>query len=77
MVFWLSFQCFEVYVDCVTELTSKYLERMSSPSLWWEVTPSKLRKAVGIRSALACKADSGVPLVWLNECIDAAMDHIG
>jgi len=50
---------------------------MSSPSVWWEVTPYQLRKAVGIRSALACKADSGVPLVWLNECIDAAIDHVG
>jgi len=66
-----------VYVDCVTELTSKYLERMSSPSVWWEVTPHKLRKAVGIRGALARKADGGVPLVWMNECIDAAIDHVG
>lgn len=66
-----------MYVDCVTELTSKYLERMSSPSVWWEVTPHKLRKSVGIRGALARKADGGVPLVWMNECIDAAIDHVG
>lgn len=50
---------------------------MSSPSVWWEVTPHKLRKSVGIRGALARKADGGVPLVWMNECIDAAIDHVG
>ncbi|XP_021931343.1 focadhesin isoform X2 [Zootermopsis nevadensis] len=67
---------FDAYVDCVTELTSKYLERMSSPSSWWEVTPDKLRQSLGIRSALARKADSEVPLVWLNECIDATLNLV-
>ncbi|XP_023716355.1 focadhesin isoform X3 [Cryptotermes secundus] len=68
---------FDAYVDCVTELTSKYLERMTSPSSFWEVTPDKLRRALRIRSAVACKADTEVPLVWLNDCIDAALDLVG
>lgn len=49
---------------------------MSSPSSWWEVTPDKLRQSLGIRSALARKADSEVPLVWLNECIDATLNLV-
>ncbi|KAJ4448220.1 hypothetical protein ANN_10234, partial [Periplaneta americana] len=68
---------FDAYADCVTELSSKYLERMSSPSVWWEVTPDKLRQALGIRSALARKADTEIPLVWLNECIDATLNLTG
>jgi hypothetical protein len=50
---------------------------MTSPSSFWEVTPDKLRQALKIRSALACKADTEVPLVWLNECIDAALGLVG
>ena len=50
---------------------------MSSPSVWWEVTPDKLRQSLGIRSALASKADTDVPLVWLNECIEATLDLVG
>ncbi|XP_063226098.1 focadhesin isoform X2 [Bacillus rossius redtenbacheri] len=63
---------FPTYVECVAEMPTKYLERMTSPSVWWEVTPAKLRQSIGIRGALAQRADSEVPLVWLNECIDAA-----
>nr|CAD7614240.1 unnamed protein product [Timema genevievae] len=68
---------FPAYVECAVELPTKYLERMTSPSVWWEVTPHKLRQSVGIRSALARRADSEVPLVWLNECIDATATLTG
>ncbi|KAK7868003.1 hypothetical protein R5R35_010177 [Gryllus longicercus] len=68
---------FGSYVDCVVELHTKYIERMSSPSVWWEVTPEKLRLAMGIRTAMACRADTEIPLVWLNECIDATINMTG
>ncbi|XP_067002022.2 focadhesin [Anabrus simplex] len=68
---------FAMYVECAVELPVKHLERMSSPSVWWEVTPEKLRLAVKIRSALAQRTDTEVPLVWLNECIDATASLSG
>lgn len=65
------------YVDLCSMLPMKYLERMTSPSSWWEVSSELIRKATGIRSKLACDADSDTPLVWLNEVIDAAIDSPG
>lgn len=68
---------FASYVDCVTELPTKNIERMSSPSNWWEVTAEKLRLALHIRSAMARRTDTDVPLTWLNECIDATAPLTG
>ncbi|KAF4532933.1 hypothetical protein B566_EDAN015645 [Ephemera danica] len=65
-------EIFSCYVETVGDLSSKFLDRMSSPSVWWEVTPVKLQKAIAIRSHIAVQADSETPLIWLNECIDAA-----
>ncbi|KAG8222839.1 hypothetical protein J437_LFUL007547 [Ladona fulva] len=63
---------FAAFVECVGELPTKYIERMSSPSVWWEVTSDKLRKGARIRCELASRSDSDNPLVWLNEIIEAA-----
>ncbi|XP_071439226.1 focadhesin [Hetaerina americana] len=63
---------FTAFVECVGELPTKYVERMSSPSVWWEVTSEKLRKGARIRCELASRNDAGNPLFWLNEIIDAA-----
>ncbi|XP_046403318.1 focadhesin [Ischnura elegans] len=63
---------FTAFVECVGELPTKYVERMSSPSVWWEVTSEKLRKGARIRCELASRNDADNPLFWLNEIIDAA-----
>ncbi|KAL0820730.1 hypothetical protein ABMA28_006558 [Loxostege sticticalis] len=67
------------YVQTCRHLSSKYLERMTSPSSWWEVTSEALRKASAVRCAVALTvAESGAaaPLNWLNELIDAQAGHI-
>ncbi|KAI5636536.1 hypothetical protein NE865_10781 [Phthorimaea operculella] len=58
-----------VYVQACCMLSTKYLERMTSPSSWWEVEATSLRKATQIRCAVAVQC--AAPLVWLNEIIDA------
>ncbi|XP_012286598.1 focadhesin isoform X2 [Orussus abietinus] len=62
---------FALCMDAALELSSTHIERMTSPSVWWEVTAQKLKKAIIIRSELALKKDVETPLVWLNEVIDA------
>ncbi|CAK1550243.1 unnamed protein product [Leptosia nina] len=64
------------YVDCCLALSTKYLERMTSPSGWWEVASDLLRKSTRIRSALAAQTDCTAPLVWLNESIDVHASQI-
>ncbi|XP_045526454.1 focadhesin [Pieris brassicae] len=64
------------YVECSLSLSTKYLERMTSPSGWWEVSSDLLRKSMRTRSALAARSDTTAPLVWLNESIDAHAQQI-
>ncbi|CAH0695634.1 unnamed protein product [Spodoptera exigua] len=64
------------YVSTCRSLSSKYLERMSSPSGWWEVSPALLRKAASVRAALAALTDCAAPLNWLNDIIDAQANEI-
>ncbi|CAG5014859.1 unnamed protein product [Parnassius apollo] len=40
---------------------------MTSPSGWWELSGDLVRKACGVRAALAARA----LLTWLNEAVDA------
>ncbi|XP_029048678.2 focadhesin [Osmia bicornis bicornis] len=61
---------FEYYFTAALELSITHLERMTSPKVWWEVTPCKLRNAIAIRAQLALKKVSDSPLTWLNEIID-------
>ncbi|GBP63380.1 Focadhesin [Eumeta japonica] len=61
------------YVTTCCCLAAPYLERMTSPSSWWEVSAELLRKACCIRAELARQGVSDTPLVWLNEIIDAAV----
>ncbi|KAJ2948795.1 hypothetical protein O0L34_g8053 [Tuta absoluta] len=58
-----------VYVQACCLLSTKYLERMTSPSSWWEVEAQSLRKATAVRCSVAVQC--AAPLVWLNEIIDA------
>ncbi|KAJ0174345.1 hypothetical protein K1T71_010491 [Dendrolimus kikuchii] len=59
------------YLQTCRCLSTKYLERMSSPSAWWEVTGELIRKAGALRCIVATAPDCTKPLVWLNEIIDA------
>ncbi|XP_072942367.1 focadhesin [Epargyreus clarus] len=61
------------YTEVCTLLSTKYLERMTSPTGWWEVSGELLRKSSAVRSALAAAAgaECRAPLVWLNESVDA------
>ncbi|XP_052755877.1 focadhesin isoform X2 [Galleria mellonella] len=61
------------YVRTCGSLSSKYLERMTSPSSWWETSAELLRKAAAIRCAAALSSCS---LVWLNELIDAQAQDV-
>ncbi|XP_052743774.1 focadhesin isoform X2 [Bicyclus anynana] len=65
-----------LYVDTCRALSAKYLERMTSPAGWWEVSSELLRKSSAVRSALASLRDVSAPLVWLNESIDAHASSI-
>ncbi|XP_039759204.1 focadhesin isoform X2 [Pararge aegeria] len=65
-----------LYVETCRALSTKYLERMTSPTGWWEVTSELLRKSSAVRSRLACLSDVTAPLVWLNESIDAHASSI-
>ncbi|KAM3959431.1 LOW QUALITY PROTEIN: focadhesin [Aphomia sociella] len=58
------------YVECCGPLSCKYLERMTSPSGWWEAPPALLRKAAAVR-CLAATLGAASPLLWLNELVDA------
>ncbi|KPJ09490.1 Uncharacterized protein KIAA1797 [Papilio machaon] len=66
----------DAYLECCELLSSKYLERMTSPSGWWEVSAGALVRACRVRAALAAAADCRAPLLWLNEIIDACAQLI-
>lgn len=73
----LTSERFEKYVAAVTELSVKDIERMTSPSIWWEVTPEKLKNAITIRTSLVFRIDAGTSLIWLlNELIDVVASNI-
>ncbi|KAJ8716977.1 hypothetical protein PYW08_005376 [Mythimna loreyi] len=59
------------YVQTSRCLSSKYLERMTSPTGWWELSSTLLRKAAAVRCAVAALHDCDTALNWLNEIIDA------
>ncbi|XP_063894198.1 focadhesin isoform X2 [Helicoverpa armigera] len=64
------------FVLCCRSLSSKYLERMTSPSGWWSVSAPLLRKASAVRCAVAALPETSNALNWLNEIIDAQASQI-
>jgi len=64
-------------MDVLSLLPSKNIERLSSPALWWEVTPSKVMRAASLRTKLALSENTENPLVWLNEMIEVAGKQSG
>ena len=63
---------FQEYLDTASLLPAATLERLTSPSVWWEVTPAKLGRAAALRSRLATTEHTDTPLSWLNEVLEAA-----
>nr|XP_037873431.1 focadhesin isoform X1 [Bombyx mori] len=61
----------DTYVETCRSLSSAHLERMTSPSSWWEASGEALRRAWRVRCEVARGAPGGIALVWLNEMIDA------
>lgn len=73
----LTSKYFEKYLATVMELLAKDIERMTSPSIWWEVTPKKLRNAIAVRAEVSFKEFNSInsPLTWLNEPINVAASN--
>ena len=65
------------YLMTASQLPVTVLERLSSPSVWWEVTDTKLHKAAGLRTSLALSSSTDTPLTWLNEIIEVAARQSG
>lgn len=70
-------ELYEEYLDVAAKLPMKNIERMSSPAVWWEVTPAKLYRAASLRTALATGKDTDTPLTWLNEILEVASKQSG
>nr|XP_032519628.1 uncharacterized protein LOC116771775 [Danaus plexippus plexippus] len=59
------------YLAACSSLVVSSVERMSSPSSWWEVSGALLRKASVLRARLAANR-----LAWINEIVDTAAGHV-
>jgi len=70
-------ELYEEYLLAATRLPLKNIERMSSPAVWWEVTPAKLYRAACLRTALATSDSTDTPLTWLNEILEVASKQAG
>ncbi|XP_045617466.1 focadhesin-like [Procambarus clarkii] len=60
------------YKACVADLPQKHIERLTSPSLWWEVTDERLYRAAVLRCHVAEKDPEELALPWLNDLVDSA-----
>ena len=65
-------EVFSAFLECISELPTSHLERLSSPSLWWSVEKAKLVVAAAVRSHMSCLGEGEQPMVWMNDIIDAA-----
>ncbi|KAK3910971.1 Focadhesin [Frankliniella fusca] len=70
----LSNKVFDSLVECALVLPSKNVERLLTPSLWWEVSDEKVLCAIRLSSAIAIAQDSDMPLAALNQAIDVCAD---
>lgn len=62
---------FHSYFTAALELSTKHLERTTSPKVWWDISSSKLMNAIAIRAELALnKPNYECRLMWLNETMD-------
>ena len=70
-------QIYQEYLLTAAQLPVTSIERLSSPSVWWEVNEAKLFKAAGLRSCLALTGSTDTPLTWFNEILEAASHQPG
>ncbi|XP_042226964.1 focadhesin-like [Homarus americanus] len=63
---------YKAYKACVADLPQKHIERLTSPSLWWEVTDERLYRAAVLRCHVAEKDPEELALPWLNDLVDSA-----
>lgn len=64
------------FLSCAACLPVSNIERMTSPSLMWEVTSAHLQKSAKLRAYMASLPDATNPLVWFNEPIESAITNI-
>lgn len=65
-------EVYNTYKACVADLPQKHIERLTSPSLWWEVTNERLYRAAVLRCHVAEKDPEEMALPWLNDLVDSA-----
>ena len=70
-------ELYGTYKSCVADLPAKHIERLTSPSLWWEVTDEKLFKAAVLRCHVAKDDPEEMALPWLNDIVDSAASMPG
>lgn len=63
---------YAAYKECVADLPLKHIERLTSPSLWWEVTDDRLYRAAVLRCHVAENDPEETALPWLNDIVDSA-----
>ena len=68
---------YQQYLLTASCLPANTIERLSSPSLWWEVTQDKLYKAAGLRTTVAMAQPTDTPLTWLNELLEVTSQLSG
>ncbi|KMQ95847.1 hypothetical protein RF55_3913 [Lasius niger] len=73
----LTSKYLEKYLAAVMELLAKDIEKMTSPSVWWEVTPKKLRNAIAVRAEVSFREFNSInsPFTWLNEPINVTASN--
>lgn len=71
----LTSNCFQKFLTPVMELSAKEVERMTSPSVWWDDMPEKLKNAIAVRVGLTSKRFGETPLAWLNEPINVVASN--
>lgn len=67
-------QLYDIFSDCIIECPSKYIERIITSSLWWEITNEKFERSLIVRCKMALRAEKK-PFVYLNECINTAQKN--
>ena len=70
-------ELYQQYLLTVSSLPANTIERLTSPSLWWEITPDKLYKAAGLRATLETSQETDTPLTWFNELLEVTARQSG
>ncbi|XP_023336720.1 focadhesin-like isoform X2 [Eurytemora carolleeae] len=68
---------YQDYIDTLFLLRMKKVERLSSPAVWWQITPDKIYSAGSLRTKLALSDTTETPLTWLNELLEVAAKQPG